>query len=744
MLCYKCGSYNQSDATKCSVCDQKLSKRRSTGLLYKNGKLKGEGKQPSFEPGFILGKRFKILSPYILGAGGWVYKALDHKANVTVALKVLHPNLLQSKQETDHFEKHIKEIVKIKGDNILKIYSWGKDKGFHFYSTPFIEGLSLRKILNNKINNKTPFKKEEILQIIKEVVSYADLLKGYKKSHSFIRPENILINADQVYISGLGHGRALPTKPYLSLIKELQGEFYLAPEKRKRFEKGESATDIYCLGMIAFECLSGLRSKKDKIDFELFKGFLGTRMVGLLKKSTHENADNRYSSANKFLNDFESALNFPGCTPLIHEKATPLKSIEIISDNNKIKELIPEPLDEFGSSSFTQTHGLGAPTQQGNLEKLGDEVSFDIMLDEPSVPKLVEETIPGTPSAYFEREKRISEENFEVKKKGGGYWPWILSLFGMGLLALGVFKFCDDSFLIDSNITDNNDNLEQNVTNTPDEINILPLEPEVVTHPGLNQNIPEINNEKTNPELSPEKISKDPNLGTQNDDNFLDNKNPDEKESINENENSINEVKTPEKPKEKVKEKKLKCPRGMLTIPEGRFSMGSKSTDADRTRLDAPFKIIRLKKFCIDKYEYPNRKGSRPMTKVTWGKAQQICESKGKRLCKETEWERTCGGPKDTKYPTGGFMSDQLCNIGENNSGIVGSGSYSGCKNRFGSYDMSGNVSEWTSTTLGSGKVLKGGKAGQAEYMGRCANRVVKRVGHVSGYVGFRCCADLD
>src|SRR5437763_1045092 len=57
--------------------------------------------------------------------------------------------------------------------------------------------------------------------------------------------------------------------------------------------------------------------------------------------------------------------------------------------------------------------------------------------------------------------------------------------------------------------------------------------------------------------------------------------------------------------------------------------------------------------FCIDAYEYPNMKGVKPLSSVSWDQAAKLCEAGGKRLCSFAEWRAACGGPKDQKYPYG-------------------------------------------------------------------------------------------
>jgi sulfatase modifying factor 1 len=177
------------------------------------------------------------------------------------------------------------------------------------------------------------------------------------------------------------------------------------------------------------------------------------------------------------------------------------------------------------------------------------------------------------------------------------------------------------------------------------------------------------------------------------------------------------------------------------------------------------------KHFCIDEYEYPNRKGAIPRVMVSWYEAKRLCEELGKRLCGDDEWNLACEGPARLPYVYGWKRDRSACNIDKRwlkpNDGIlankgvsperlqeeldrlskrVPSGSMPRCKSPYGVMDMGGNVDEWTVNVTWKGKphksLLKGG-----HWMGGARNRcrpVTARHDETTSYYaqGFRCCAD--
>ncbi len=82
-------------------------------------------------------------------------------------------------------------------------------------------------------------------------------------------------------------------------------------------------------------------------------------------------------------------------------------------------------------------------------------------------------------------------------------------------------------------------------------------------------------------------------------------------------------------------------------------------------RAGACFMKTEHKKYCVDRYEWPNKAGVLPRYMVSWINAKATCESVGKRLCSDTEWTLACEGPERQPYPYGnGYVRDAAaCNI---------------------------------------------------------------------------------
>ena len=173
------------------------------------------------------------------------------------------------------------------------------------------------------------------------------------------------------------------------------------------------------------------------------------------------------------------------------------------------------------------------------------------------------------------------------------------------------------------------------------------------------------------------------------------------------------------------------------------------------------------RRYCIDRYEWPNRVGARPLVYVNWHQAKAHCLEVGKRLCRRSEWVLACEGPKRLPYPWGFVRHPSPCNVDRSSVPFDALalertesreeelarlwqadpiGSHPDCVSAYGVYDMSGNVDEWTDNLAdnpGTHKpsTLNGGYWGPVRDTCRLTTK-----SHGPRFrfyqVGFRCCRD--
>lgn len=139
--------------------------------------------------------------------------------------------------------------------------------------------------------------------------------------------------------------------------------------------------------------------------------------------------------------------------------------------------------------------------------------------------------------------------------------------------------------------------------------------------------------------------------------------------------------------------------------------------------------------FCIDVYEFPNKKGELPATVSDSEEAKNLCSSSGKRICTKKEWQRACAGSDNRLYPYGYKYDPSKCVTKPDSSEalpVQPSGSLTECRTPEGIFDMSGNMAEWV-----EGGALMGGSGDLSGKAGSCN---AETGGSESAYYGTRCC----
>jgi formylglycine-generating enzyme required for sulfatase activity len=178
------------------------------------------------------------------------------------------------------------------------------------------------------------------------------------------------------------------------------------------------------------------------------------------------------------------------------------------------------------------------------------------------------------------------------------------------------------------------------------------------------------------------------------------------------------------------------------------------------------------RRYCIDRYEYPNKKGERPEVMNNFPQAQHLCAAQGKRVCTETEWTMACEGPEYKPYPYGYLRDPNKCrgdrtyrfpNVKATVSkdkarahaeverlwdGVV-SGSQPECVSDYGVYDMPGNADELASSETKPPRskfdnVTTGGPWLEG-VRNQCRPKIyTHNEGFAYYYLSFRCCAESD
>jgi len=199
--------------------------------------------------------RYRIESELGRGGMGMVFLAEDLKHGRLVAIKVLRPELVQS-PGADRFLREIRVSAQLNHPHILTLIDSGSADGFMYYVLPFVEGESLRDRLERERNLSI----DDALRITAEIADALAYAHSMGVVHRDIKPENILFEAGHAVVADFGIAHAVSEAGGERLTESglaVGTPAYMSPEQALGTEAVDGRADIYSLGCVLYEMLTG-------------------------------------------------------------------------------------------------------------------------------------------------------------------------------------------------------------------------------------------------------------------------------------------------------------------------------------------------------------------------------------------------------------------------------------------------------------------------------------------------------
>lgn len=200
--------------------------------------------------------RFEILSE--LGRGGMavVYKARQTDLDRIVALKILPPSLTSDQSYIARFRQEARSAARLEHPHIMPIYEVGEVAGYHYIAMKFIQGRTLKQLLEQE--GALPVTRAA--QILAQVGEALDYAHRQGIIHRDIKPSNVMITDDGwIYLTDFGLARGVGSSAGgLTMAGTVMGTpEYMSPEQAQGLPNVGPATDIYALGVMLYELLTG-------------------------------------------------------------------------------------------------------------------------------------------------------------------------------------------------------------------------------------------------------------------------------------------------------------------------------------------------------------------------------------------------------------------------------------------------------------------------------------------------------
>lgn len=312
--CPQCDSFIAEDSQYCSKCGLPIEEKQDT-LTYTPAMEQGLDDTLSFDPGDSFGPRYRIIEEIGRGGMGRVYKAKDKELGITVALKMIRPVYSSNPLFIQRFKEETLLARSISHENVIRIHDLGEVDDIKFISMDYIKGHDLKEL----IQTSGPLSVERAVSIAKQI--YEGLKAAHHKHivHLDLKLRNIMIDHDgRVNIMDFGVARSIEAheiEPSKTLIGTLP---YISPEQAKG-EKVDHRADIYSVGIILFEMLTGKRPfeadtssaylekhiKERPPSPSEFNPFIPPFLEKIILRSLEKDRNSRYQRVEEILKDLE-------------------------------------------------------------------------------------------------------------------------------------------------------------------------------------------------------------------------------------------------------------------------------------------------------------------------------------------------------------------------------------------------------------------------------------------------------
>lgn len=213
------------------------------------------GPEVSVPTGTLIGGRFQIDAQIGAGGLGQLYRSLDLKTQKPIAIRILAPDLAADEPTLERLREQVKGASTLQHKNIASTYGMGKEGGLRYIAFEFIEGQSLRVLLEKKRRSGRTFSLKGAYNVLAHVCNAL----GHAHQtlvHGLPGPGMTLINkVGRVKLCEFGLVRAL--EPRSEALARLADSYCAAPELLEDPTSAGPGADIYCLGVVLYELLTG-------------------------------------------------------------------------------------------------------------------------------------------------------------------------------------------------------------------------------------------------------------------------------------------------------------------------------------------------------------------------------------------------------------------------------------------------------------------------------------------------------
>ncbi len=319
----------------------------------------------------VIGQ-YRILEH--LGQGGMatVYKAYHPRLDRLVAIKMIHRHFLDDTNFVARFEREAQIVARLEHPNIVPVYDFAEYAGQPYIVMKFIEGSTLKAALD-----EGPIPIQDAMHVMTHVASALDYAHGKGVLHRDIKPSNIMLDlAATPYLADFGLARiATGGATTLSADMLIGTPYYMSPEQGRGDEDIDHRADIYSLGIVLYELLTGSVPYRSGTPYSIINQHITEPLrpprelnpnipppvEAVILRATAKDRAERYKSAGALLAALNQALA-PAAMPALPDAQPLAESVLVAHKTRRIHPLTPPATAPAAAISAPVVADAGQPT----------------------------------------------------------------------------------------------------------------------------------------------------------------------------------------------------------------------------------------------------------------------------------------------------------------------------------------------------------------------------------------------
>lgn len=399
----------------------------------------------------------------VLGRGGMgvVYRAEHLELERKVALKLLAETLSEDDSFRKRFIRESKLAASLDHPNVIPIYGAGEQDGLLYIAMRYVDGSDLKQL----IKQQGALDPALSLVLLEQAASALDAAHARGLVHRDVKPHNMLIASSpglaggHVYLSDFGLAKSVTSRTEITATGTFMGTIdYVAPEQIEG-QAADALSDVYSLGCVFFECLTGSIPFTGDTDMAVAHGHIGTAppepsrlnqnlprgLDAVTARAMAKAPGDRYKSCNELVSAARTVFEAAG-----HDLHAEVGSGGRAATGAKTAETMPPAASPLGSvdpvgSAATQSFGTVASGDP--METMGTMVPPVLQPNSPIAP------LAPTPSPYPVALPQPPGPRGKQKKKRTGLWL-VLALLLLAALAIPAYLlFFQDEDPVEEPIT---------------------------------------------------------------------------------------------------------------------------------------------------------------------------------------------------------------------------------------------------------------------------------------------------